>query len=103
MIVDLPEPGRADDEHELALLDHEGDAVERDDVRVVDLAHVLEDDHRLAEATAGCVPFSSTTGPSRRAAAESDTGVSRSSMHRARAIDATGRPRGRSGSGFAQV
>ena len=38
--------GGADDEDELALLDHEGDVVERDDVRVVDLGHALEHDHR---------------------------------------------------------
>ena len=46
MIVDLPEPDGPDDEDELALLDHERDTVERDDVRLVDLADVLEDDHR---------------------------------------------------------
>ncbi len=46
MIVDFPEPGRADDEDELALLDHERRPLERDDVRLVDLADVLEDDHR---------------------------------------------------------
>src|SRR5204863_968714 len=36
----------ADDEDELALLDQEGDVPERDDVRVVDLRHRLEHDHR---------------------------------------------------------
>ena len=38
MIVDLPEPGGADDEDELALLDHEGDPVERGHAGLVDLA-----------------------------------------------------------------
>ena len=33
MIVDLPEPDGADDEDELALVDHERDVAERDDVR----------------------------------------------------------------------
>src|SRR4051794_21063370 len=37
---------RADDEHELALLDHERDGAQRDDVRLVHLRHRVEDDHR---------------------------------------------------------
>ena len=48
MIVDLPGAGGADDEDELALVDHERDAVERRHVRLVDLADVLEHDHRGA-------------------------------------------------------
>ena len=47
--VDLPDPDAPDDEDELALLDDERDAVERRHViRLVDLADVLEDDHRGA-------------------------------------------------------
>ena len=46
MIVDLPEPDGADDEDELALVDHEGDVAERGDVGLVDLRHRLEHDHR---------------------------------------------------------
>src|SRR6185295_13279616 len=42
----LPRSRWADDEHELPLLDHEGGALESDDVRLVHLADVLEDDHR---------------------------------------------------------
>ena len=38
--------GRADDEDELALVDHERDAVERDDVGLVHLRDAVEDDHR---------------------------------------------------------
>jgi len=38
--------GRANDEDELALLDHECNGIERGDVRLVDLGHVLEHDHR---------------------------------------------------------
>jgi hypothetical protein len=41
----LPGARGADDEDELALVDREGDPVECDDVRVVDLLHVLEHDH----------------------------------------------------------
>ena len=48
MTVDLPEPDGADDEDELALVDRERDAVESRDVRLVDLRHVLEHDHRGA-------------------------------------------------------
>ena len=46
MIVDLPEPEGPTHEDELALLDHERDAIDGGDVRLVDLADVLEDDHR---------------------------------------------------------
>jgi hypothetical protein len=49
----LARAGGADDEHELALLDHEGDVVERDDVRVVDLGHALEHDHRPRDRGVG--------------------------------------------------
>ena len=42
----LPGARRTDDEDELALLDHERDVAKRDDVRVVDLRHRLEHDHR---------------------------------------------------------
>ena len=38
--------GRADDEHELALVDVERDVPQRDDVGLVDLRDPLEDDHR---------------------------------------------------------
>ena len=48
-MVDLPEPDGADDEDELALLDDERHAVEGGDVvGLVDLANVLEHDHRRA-------------------------------------------------------
>jgi hypothetical protein len=41
----LAEP-ESDDEDELALVDHEGDILQRDDVGFVHLADLLEDDHR---------------------------------------------------------
>ena len=41
----LPRARGADEEDELPLLDHERDAFERGHVRLVDLRHVLEDDH----------------------------------------------------------
>ena len=47
--------GRADDEHELALVDHERDTVERGDLRLVDLAHFLEHDHRGAARLPRCI------------------------------------------------
>ena len=49
----LARAGRADDEDELALVDHERDVAERDHVRVVDLRHRLEHDHRAADEAAG--------------------------------------------------
>ena len=44
----LPGAGGADDEHELALVDDERDALERPDAGLVDLLDALEDDHRGA-------------------------------------------------------
>ena len=44
--VDLPEPGRADEEQELALADVGRHVAERGDVALVDLGDVLEADHR---------------------------------------------------------
>ena len=41
----LARTGGADEEDELALVDHEGDVAEGDDVRVVDLRDRVEDDH----------------------------------------------------------
>ena len=46
----LARAGRADDEHELALVDVERDVAERDDIGLVDLRHALEHDHRAAAA-----------------------------------------------------
>ena len=43
----LPRARGADDEDELALVDHERDVRERGDVRLVDLRHAVEDDHRV--------------------------------------------------------
>src|SRR6266545_6825822 len=42
----LARAGGADDEHELALVDDEGNVREGGDVRFVDLRHAFEDDHR---------------------------------------------------------
>ena len=95
----LARAGRADDEDELALLDHERRAIERDDVRVVDLADVLEHDHRRRGLAALAVRRA-TSGSSRSAADGVEVDVRRSSMHRARGFDAASLP-GRSGSGFA--
>jgi hypothetical protein len=47
----LPRAGGADDEHELALVDVERDVVQRDHVRVVDLGHRVEHDHRRGAGT----------------------------------------------------
>ena len=44
----LPGARSPDDEDELALVDREGDALERDHPRLVDLLDVLEHDHRRA-------------------------------------------------------
>src|SRR4030095_10883748 len=49
----LPGARRAYEEDELALLDHERGVLERDDVRVVHLADVLEDDHRPCGSSLG--------------------------------------------------
>ena len=43
----LPRARRADDEDELALVDDERDIRQRGDVRLVDLRHAVEDDHRV--------------------------------------------------------
>ena len=48
MIVDFPDPDGPDEEDELALLDHERRLAQGHDVRLVDLRHALEDDHRRA-------------------------------------------------------
>ncbi len=45
--------GGADDEDELPLVDHERDAVQGDDVRLVHLAHVLDDDHGRPDGSTG--------------------------------------------------
>jgi hypothetical protein len=41
----LPRAGRADDEYELALVDHERHVAQGDHIGVVDLRHRLEHDH----------------------------------------------------------
>src|SRR5918999_1442207 len=55
----LSRSGGPDKEDELALLDHERRALERDHVRLVDLVDVLEHDHRARGGSRGVALWAS--------------------------------------------